>query len=392
MARKAWHTRRVARVGAGCRRGARCVLTPGTGVPGSVRRCARPSAMLESGRAAYCPSPGPRRTVLRTPTRDRTRNQPGASVTEPGAVVHLEEGSRWTIPVQVHEPSNRMTASRPGGPSGRQSSSASSQSATTKPSGIGGLRRIRRRFGPRPAARQLRRRWDGGGAGPRVDRDPPGRLAPTPPCPGRASRSRPASPRRTARRPRPGRACGRGTCRTPGRAPRRPRGSAAWAARSRGPGRGPAVRSGRTLAGSRGPRCPPAGAADRTAARPATGSELAWFRGRYVALVSTRPVTGRVGLGAGGPPLRAVGSSSKRRPVGSACAVGRRVAGSDERGVGIVDLGHPARGDPRGGRIVAGQVRMVLAGETSPGSLDRRRAGAGLDAQDDMWIARHHDR
>ena len=43
-----------------------------------------------------------------------------------GAVVQLEEGSRWTIPVQVHEPSNRMTASRPGGPSGRQRSSASS--------------------------------------------------------------------------------------------------------------------------------------------------------------------------------------------------------------------------------------------------------------------------
>ena len=162
MARTTWHTRRVARVAAGRRRCARCVLTPGTGVPGPVRRRARPSAMPNRDERRIAPRLD--RGVpfcLRRPAIELGTTW--ASVTEPGAVAHLEEGSRWTIPVQVHEPSNRMTASRPGGPSGRQSSSASSLSATTKPSGIGGLRRIceqRSAVGrPQLPALGWRRRW-----------------------------------------------------------------------------------------------------------------------------------------------------------------------------------------------------------------------------------------
>ena len=59
-------------------------------------------------------------------------------------------------------------------------------------------------------------------------------------------------------------------------------------------------------------------------------------------------------------------------------------------GVGVVDLGHPLGRNPRGRRIVAGQVRVVRPSQASPGGLDLGRAGALVDAEDQVGIACRH--
>ena len=105
--------------------------------------------------------------------------------------------------------------------------------------------------------------------------------------------------------------------------------------------------------------------------------------------MSTRPVTGRVGRGGGGPPRRGAGRVLEVGPLAVARpAVGRRLAG--QRRVGVVDLGHPPRRGLDGRRVVAGQVGMVERGEPPPGGLDLGRGGAARDAEDDVRIAFRH--
>ena len=59
--------------------------------------------------------------------------------------------------------------------------------------------------------------------------------------------------------------------------------------------------------------------------------------------------------------------------------------------VGVVDLGHTARCGARCRWVIAGQVRMVGPGKTSPGSLDLGRRRVRLDTQDDerVWFDHH---
>src|SRR4029079_17947279 len=57
---------------------------------------------------------------------------------------------------------------------------------------------------------------------------------------------------------------------------------------------------------------------------------------------------------------------------------------------GVVDLGHQLGRDPRRGRIVAGQVRVMGPRQASPGGLDLRRRRAGLDPEHDMRVTFRH--
>jgi alpha-beta hydrolase superfamily lysophospholipase len=61
-----------------------------------------------------------------------------------------------------------------------------------------------------------------------------------------------------------------------------------------------------------------------------------------------------------------------------------------QRRVGLVDLRHLACRDPRCLRVVAGQIGVVLAGESPPRSLDLGGSRPGLDAEDDKRIAFGH--
>ena len=130
-------------------------------------------------------------------------------------------------------------------------------------------------------------------------------------------RPRPASRCSTARRPRSGRACGRGTCRTRSAWPRpRPWAAGAWAGRrDRGPRR--AARWAATRGEARGRGGPwRSGGWPRQRRRP----PIVALRGRKVSVVSTRPVTGRVGFVRGGHAVRAARARrpSRRRPRGPA--------------------------------------------------------------------------
>jgi hypothetical protein len=60
--------------------------------------------------------------------------------------------------------------------------------------------------------------------------------------------------------------------------------------------------------------------------------------------------------------------------------------------IGVIDFSHASRGLTRRGRIVAGQVGVVLASEPTPGDLDRLRARTRLDAEYVVGIASWHDR
>ena len=98
--------RRSRRIGASprARRAGRCVAAPGTGVP---VRCAGAPDHRACPDGTRVPLPAPRTgpSVLPTPTRDRTGNEPGASVTEQGTDV-VSRKVRARIPGPVHEPSN----------------------------------------------------------------------------------------------------------------------------------------------------------------------------------------------------------------------------------------------------------------------------------------------
>lgn len=73
-----------------------------------------------------------------------------------------------------------------------------------------------------------------------------------------------------------------------------------------------------------------------------------------------------------------------------AAAMRGQVAG--ESRVGVVDLGHPPRRGPGGGRIVAGQVRMMGSCQPPPGGLDGGLIRSRLDTEDVVRIPFHHAR
>ena len=201
--------------------------------------------------------------------------------------------------------------------------------------------------------------------------------------PDRASPFRRPSRCTTARRRRSRPGCGRGTCRTPSCARGRRRASAAWAAEVAEPVSLQGAGRHRRTGCLRRHRLTPDGWLPRQrgralAAPPPSASGLTvWFRGWKLPLVSTRPVTGRVGRGLGGPPRRGA-SSAKPAPIGVVSPATPRVAHPRQGGVGVVDLRHAAGGGARRSRVVAREVGMVGAGEPSPGGLDGRRVGARL--------------
>jgi hypothetical protein len=59
--------------------------------------------------------------------------------------------------------------------------------------------------------------------------------------------------------------------------------------------------------------------------------------------------------------------------------------------VGGVDLGHPPGSASGLGRVVRGEVRVVLARQPTPGRLDLGLTGIGSDAQDGVRVARWHE-
>ena len=61
-----------------------------------------------------------------------------------------------------------------------------------------------------------------------------------------------------------------------------------------------------------------------------------------------------------------------------------------ERRVGVVDLGHPARGRARRRRIVAGEIRVIGPCESPPGGLDLRRRGARFNAENVPGVSPGH--
>ncbi len=106
-------------------------------------------------------------------------------------------------------------------------------------------------------------------------------------------------------------------------------------------------------------------------------SRSRWRRPGWTGRRRRGPGSGR-GTGRGGTGSAHAGS----RPGGRSAL--RGLAGSRERGIGGVDLGHPARRAAGRLGVVADQVRVVLAGERSPGGLDGAGGGAGLDTEHDV--------
>ena len=138
-----------------------------------------------SGRRCHCPSYVIGRSVLSTPTRDRTGTQHlGRRTTdrETDAFSRRFEGG---IPGPSHEPSNRSSAIRPVRSQGRQQSSLRRAQTNDRPPVSGGdlvcwgRGRLRRCD---PGGRVP----DGIDARPRVHPDRPGPPAPRPRGPGRA--------------------------------------------------------------------------------------------------------------------------------------------------------------------------------------------------------------
>ena len=80
------------------------------------------------------------------------------------------------------------------------------------------------------------------------------------------------------------------------------------------------------------------------------------------------------GLGWRGPTVAPHDAGFERGVVGPRSpAVARSAAIASQRRVGIVDLGHPACRQARGGGVVAREVRVIRPGETAPGRLDLGR-------------------
>ena len=96
-----------------------------------------------------------------------------------------------------------------------------------------------------------------------------------------------------------------------------------------------------------------------------------------------RPRRSRAGRSA-----RAGAGPARRRGARPARAEPPAVAG--QRRVGVVDLGHPPRRDPRAAGSSPVRSGWWLPGEPPPGRLDLGRAGAGLDAEDIVRIALRH--
>ena len=240
----------------------------------SVRACARPSTPARTGKGCHCPGP---RTGLMFCLR-RPAIEPGTTwgVGHGTGDGHASRG-RFEVGRSRIRFTSRITgssASRPGGPSGRQQLIASSLIQRTNALRYrGAFSRPAQSPGQaeRPGAR--RSRSGGRGAGPRAGRGRPGR--PGRPPRVRVARDGPGEPVDVGRLERGdlARACGRGTCRI------RPRAFAR--ASSDGGGRTAevadavldrAARSGSRPAAARDrPGCP-AAAAGRPAARDAMGS------------------------------------------------------------------------------------------------------------------------
>jgi hypothetical protein len=91
---------------------------------------------------------------------------------------------------------------------------------------------------------------------------------------------------------------------------------------------------------------------------------------------ATPGVAGRTGIG--------------RSDIGPRPAPAEPPAVPGQRRVRVVDLGHPLGRDPRRCRVVSGEVRVMRPGEAPPCGLDLGRAGARVDAQDEVGIACWH--
>ena len=300
--------------------------------PSLFGACLRPTIDApEQGRGCHCPSSSVRDYGSHTPTRDRTRRSLGRrsrnwkrSFVRGGS----GEGSRIQLTSRV----TGSSANRPGGPSGRQRSSLGDPNISIKVA-----LRYRRAIVAFPAmrAQAVRPRSLGRRAG--APEDPPA-IEVGLDHPRRADQVRIAGDR--PRHPVDvGRLEGRDLAervvvelaeRDDRRLGLLERGRRS-AAGSGAADRGRAARSASTRAAARGRRrsarsggWPGSGRPSRRRCRPA------WFRGRNVSLVSTRPVTGRVGFGAGGPPRRratpgsnGVPSASDPRPLRPARSISR---------------------------------------------------------------------
>ena len=66
------------------------------------------------------------------------------------------------------------------------------------------------------------------------------------------------------------------------------------------------------------------------------------------------------------------------------------LAGTGQRRVRGIDLGHARRGAPGRLRVVPGEVRVVPPGEAAPGGLDLVGGGAGLHAEHDVRVLGGH--
>ena len=146
----------------------------------------------------------------------------------------------------------------------------------------------------------------------------------------------------------------------------RPRSSGPVGVDARGGSRPDALAAQRRLAGRRRParRCGPPGASADDASGCVAGTSGA--RVDPAGQPGTR--SGRRSRRPAAAAARRVPGSASASPAARLAPIGRGLPG--QRRIRVVDLGHPPRGDPRGRRIVAGQVRVVRPSEPPPGGLD----------------------
>ena len=259
---------------------------------------------------------------LTTPTRDRTGRYLGRRSRNWKRTFDPRRFGRG-IPDPAHEPSNWSSANRPGGPSGRQRSSLGSiHQRQGRPPVSGGDRRV---SGDRPRRRS-------GGVGRRSRRPASGGRAATDP----AARSRSAWMTRAAldqvrvvvdgpghpvdvRRLEGRDLAERVVVELAERDDRGlgvARGTAPAAAGNGAAGRGRAGRSASMRAAARRRHGPArSGGWPRQRWSGPAPLPTAWLRGRNVSLVSTRPVTGRVGFGARRAAARRATTGLERRAV-----------------------------------------------------------------------------
>lgn len=144
------------------------------------------------------------------------------------------------------------------------------------------------------------------------------------------------------------------------------------------------------------PRRPPAGLTGERRAQPGTGRGAVARPDRLgrVEPACDRPRArwGRRAGGAGGArslvrcPIR---WTAVRRSIAPGTMTRRRL--DPQVLIGRVDLGHPPGCASSLGRVVCGQVRVVLACQPTPGRLDLGLTGIGSDAQDGVRVARWHE-